>query len=755
MTRLVIVESPGKIQKIKSLLGEGYEVAASMGHIRNLLKGLNSIDIDNNFKPTYSNIESKKKTINDLKAKAKKADEIIIASDLDREGEAIGYHICKCLGLDVKTTQRIVFTEITQKAINEAIGNPRTLDMDMVNAQQARQILDLLVGFEISPILWNQLENNKLSAGRCQSPALKLIIDREQTIDKFSSNEYFTSDCVLSKEEMEFEGEFKEQFKTKQEVINMLEEAKTAKFIIKDVKKSKSKHSSSAPFITSSLQQEASNKLNMNPKCCMEAAQGLYEKGKITYMRTDSTNISLDCIKDIESYVKSEYSDKYYKFQTYTKKIANSQEAHEAIRPVQISETDIDDDGSGNEKRLYKLIWKRTVASQMTDQKLDVYKINTLMNDNHSIMSSYDVETFDGYTILDKKEKEDYTDILELVNSLTEGNELNCNEITAEEKWTKSMGRYTEASLIKELEKLGIGRPSTYSNIVTTVQERNYVIKDTKLGVEKEMLIIKLKNDKISEKKKKKKTDGEKNKLFPTDLGKRVIEFMDTNFKMILNYTYTSDIEDELDNVSNGKSIWYKIVERYYSQFHPIVLKFKENKKMYEKQDNITLGDGIQLFKNKWGKTIKNGDNYINLDCFKDLKSKDLDNIKYDDIDYLLEFPISIGYYENNELIMKYGQHGMYFTYNGKNYSIKGDMDTTQKLKTLLRETPYEKCIELIKEGSKIQTQIYKEFKDILVKNGRYGPYIQNGKKNVSIPKNIDPNKITLEQCKTLLKQKK
>lgn len=756
MSTLVIVESPGKIQKIKKILGNGYDVAASMGHLRDLGKGLGSIDVDNNFKPKYINIDSKLKTIKDLKTKAKNSDNVIIASDLDREGEAIGYHICKCLGLDIKTTPRIVFTEITKKAIDEAINNPRKLDMNMVNAQQARRILDRLVGFELSPILWAQLDNNKLSAGRCQSPALKLITDREDTINKFNGSGYFSGECILSKgEDIEFDGEFKDNFKNKEEVNSMMELAKVANFVISDIKKTKSKHSPSAPFITSSLQQEASNKLSMNPKSCMEAAQTLYEKGKITYMRTDSTCLSKDCMDGCKDYITNKWGKNYYKHRVYNKKVANSQEAHEAIRPVQMSEDSVGDDCSSYEKKLYKLIWKRTIMSQMEDQKLDVHKIITKM-DKYTINSSYDVETFDGYTIVDGKNKENPEDILELVNSLEKGDTLEYISITCEEKWTKPIGRFTEASLIKELEKMGIGRPSTYSNIVTTIQDRNYVIKDTKEGVEKEMSVIKLKGGKVTEKKKKKKVDGEKNKLFPTDLGMNVIGFMGEKFNMILDYKYTSTIEDHLDNISNGDSIWHEIVKHFYDQFHPIVSELKSTKKVYTKGENIILGEGIELFKNKFGKVIKYNDKYINLDCFKDLKSKDLENITYEDIEYLLDFPINIGNHEDKPIVFKYGQHGLYFTCNNKNYSVKGDISSTSKLKMIMREWTCDKCIDYINQTGKTQGNgIIKEFKDIIVRNGRYGPYVANGKKNASIPKTIDPKEITLEQCKTLLKQKK
>ena len=748
---LVIIESPAKCGKIQKYLGNQYIVKASFGHIRNLnkKKGIKAINIENNFKPSYSIIPCKQKYIKELKKHAKQCKEVIIATDLDREGEAIGYHIAKVLNLNLKTTKRIVYKEISKIALQNAIKNPRLLDINLINAQQARLILDYIIGFEISPVLWKYIRNH-LSAGRCQSPTLRLICDKNHEITNFNSKTYYDiSGTFGCNDNIKYEATSTNIINTKSEVISILELFKTATFKIYKILNSESKSKPPAPYITSTIQQDASNKLGLSLKVTMNVLQKLYEAGKITYMRTDSKVLSEICTNEIKEFVINKYGIKYHKMRKYKNKTQNVQEAHECIRPVDIKEVLLDN-FSNYETKLYSMIWKRTIASQMSEMITSIMKIEIKNNKNNFKFSTKFSKTiFLGYGII--YNLENINEIDKIRDYISDGKILKTISIISTEKITKASSRYTEASLVKNLEKNGIGRPSTYSSIVDTLFKRNYIIKESKEGIEKNIFIIELDtNNNISEKTKQIKLNSENKKLFVTDLGKMVNKFMIENFNSIVDYKFTSEIETTLDNIANGESNWVNLLDNSYKSFHPKVIELLANvpKKVWKNEKKV-LGinpknnKNIYCYKGKYGPVIQEGDKdikYVGLS-----KKTNISDITIETVLDILDYPKFIAKYNNKEIDMYYGQNGYYIKYNNKSYSITNKNMTLDEIK------------QIIKEKNK---SIIKEFSNgISIRVGKYGPYIlKSGKKAkiVSVPIELKDklDKIKYSECLKILNSK-
>ena len=748
---LVIIESPAKCGKIQKYLGNQYIVKASFGHIRNLnkKKGIKAINIENNFKPSYSIIPCKQKYIKELKKHAKQCKEVIIATDLDREGEAIGYHIAKVLNLNLKTTKRIVYKEISKIALQNAIKNPRLLDINLINAQQARLILDYIIGFEISPVLWKYIRNH-LSAGRCQSPTLRLICDKNHEITNFNSKTYYDiSGTFGCNDNIKYEATSTNIINTKSEVISILELFKTATFKIYKILNSESKSKPPAPYITSTIQQDASNKLGLSLKVTMNVLQKLYEAGKITYMRTDSKVLSEICTNEIKEFVINKYGIKYHKMRKYKNKTQNVQEAHECIRPVDIKEVLLDN-FSNYETKLYSMIWKRTIASQMSEMITSIMKIEIKNNKNNFKFSTKFSKTiFLGYGII--YNLENINEIDKIRDYISDGKILKTISIISTEKITKASSRYTEASLVKNLEKNGIGRPSTYSSIVDTLFKRNYIIKESKEGIEKNIFIIELDtNNNISEKTKQIKLNSENKKLFVTDLGKMVNKFMIENFNSIVDYKFTSEIETTLDNIANGESNWVNLLDNSYKSFHPKVIELLANvpKKVWKNEKKV-LGinpknnKNIYCYKGKYGPVIQEGDKdikYVGLS-----KKTNISDITIETVLDILDYPKFIAKYNNKEIDMYYGQNGYYIKYNNKSYSITNKNMTLDEIK------------QIIKEKNK---SIIKEFSNgISIRVGKYGPYIlKSGKKAkiVSVPIELKDklDKIKYSECLKILNLK-
>lgn len=699
MTILVIVESPAKCKKIQNYLGSNYIVHASYGHICNLdtSKGIKAIDINNNFKPYYKNSKDKTKIIKHLQALSKKCTEVIIASDLDREGEAIGYHLVRILGLNIHSTKRIIFNEISKKAILKAVKDYTYLDINKIQAQQARQIIDYLIGFSISPLLWKYVMN-KSSAGRCQSATLLLLHNK---YIKF--NEY--------KEEYEYnlKGSFKNidecsssfHTKNKQNITKFFEESKTAIFTIKSIKKTEHFIKPPKPFITSTIQQEASNKLKYSPKRTMMILQTLYEGGYITYMRTDSFILSKDSMNIIKDKVENLYGDNYHQKREYTNKSSNCQEAHECIRPVDCSRKTLQDvEKLGDEyKKMYELIWKRTTASQMSDNKKEKCKI-VIHNNKNSILFTKTLEKdlFLGFRIVYSEEKIDTITPLEKL--LQVDKIVDKEEFTSEQTYKSSIQMYSEATLIKDLEKKGIGRPSTYSNILDTLYKRKYIVKKNHKGIEKNIEIITLsKNNKINTKNKKTHINKQKNKLFISDIGIKVIEFMKTNFNDIINETYTATLEKSLDKIYNGELEWLSIIRSNYEMYSPKIKSLRskivnKDKKMIGLLEDS--GQKVFVYIGKYGKVAQVGE----------------ENVKY--------------------------------------YTIPDDMN--------INSVTISDVKKLIENKKKKDKQIIKVLNDkISIRKGQYGPYIMNKLKKIQfipIPKEKQNNmeSLTLKECKDIIK---
>ena len=759
---LVIVESPAKSQTIKKFLGPDFEVKASYGHTVDLpTKGM-GIDIENGFKPDYVVSPDKRKVLSELKRLSESAEKTWIATDEDREGEAIGWHIANQLKLDVKTTPRIVFHEITKTAIENAVKNPRTIDMHLVDAQQARRVLDRLVGFELSPVLWRKIKT-WLSAGRVQSVAVKLIVEREREIQSFEANSFFKVVAqFLTSEKKNLAAELSKQLKNEAETTKFLESLSGATYEVSDIEVKPGKKSPSAPFTTSTLQQEASRKLGFSVARTMQVAQKLYEAGHITYMRTDAVNLSDFAIQAAKAQIISEYGENYSKPTHYATKAKGAQEAHECIRPTHMENHIAGADPS--EKKLYQLIWKRTIASQMAPAELEKTKatIQISTTDKFKFIASGEVLKFDGFLKVymeSSDTEEDDEEIKGMLPLLKAGENLEENGILATEKFKQHPPRYTEASLVKKLEEQGIGRPSTYAPTISTIQKRGYVVKEDRPGRTRNYLELSLLEGKITRTEREQITGAEKQKMFPTDIGMIVTDFLDQNFADIMDYGFTANVEQEFDEIAEGKLQRVQMMEKFYGPFHAQVEETTGKERVNTERalgQHPSNGKPVIARMGRYGPMIQIGEQDDPEKKFASLPAgKTIETITLEEALQAFALPRSLGKREGEEVLASTGRFGPYVKYKSLFVSIKRDSGLDPFSITL------EEAIPMIQEKMEAEKNKYiNEFdyekEKIQVLNGPYGPYIKYAKKNYKIPKGWkDASDLTLEDCLALIGLKK
>ena len=764
---LVIVESPAKAKTIEKFLGADYKVMSSFGHIRDLRKKEISIDLDT-LEPHYEIPEEKKKLVSELRTQAKKANKVWLASDEDREGEAISWHLCEVLGLDEAKTNRIVFHEITKPAILEAIQHPRHIDMNLVNAQQARRVLDRIVGFRLSPVLWRKVKP-ALSAGRVQSVAVRLIVDREREIQQFKSETYYRVAAVFTYTspdgtQSEVKAELSSRLKSREEALALLEKCSKAAFHVESVTKKPLKHMPAPPFTTSTLQQEASRKLGFTVSQTMMVAQHLYENGHITYMRTDSVNLSSLCMGQSKSEVLNLFGKEYSKprnFQTHTK---GAQEAHEAIRPTQMDKQQIE--GNAQERKLYELIWKRTLASQMAEAQLEKTTIVIAMADEKgkaltdTFVASGEVVKFDGFMKVYHESTDDDMSVEEendrLLPPIKEGAPLQYQEVNATQRFTQGPLRYTEASLVHKLEELGIGRPSTYAPTISTIQQREYVQKGDKKGEERSYTVDTLKNGKISTAEKKEIIGGDKGKLLPTDTGTVVNDFLMKYFPEIMDYNFTATVETQFDKIAEGKAQWIAMIKKFYKSFEPVVertMNIRAEHKAGERQIGTDPKSGRPVFVKigRFGPIVQIGTaDDKEKPLFAQLPAdKSMETITLDEALQLFGLPRTVGEYEGHNVVIGAGRFGPYVLHNRKYVSLP----KTEDPYTVSLET----AVALIEEHRKQEAQrhikLFEEDDKMEVLNGRYGPYIAYDGKNYRLPKakHATAGDLTYEECMAIV----
>jgi len=754
---LVIVESPAKAKTIEGYLGKDFKVTSSMGHIRDLPKGSGAIDIENNFEPTYEVSPDKKDIISKLKKLAEDAEMVYLASDEDREGEAISWHLKEALDLNDAKIRRIVFTEITKKAILNSLENPRGIDIDLVNAQQARRVLDRLVGYELSPILWKKIKTG-LSAGRVQSVAVRLVVEREREITDFTTKSSYKVNALFDLGNgKNLVAELSERFETEEEAVGFLESCKGAAFSIADLQTKPLKRTPSPPFTTSTLQQEAARKLGFSVIQTMMVAQKLYEAGKISYMRTDSVNLSDEARTGAMNQIHSAYGKEFHQTRQFKTKSSSAQEAHEAIRPTDFSVMDPGADRNG--LRLYDLIWKRAIASQMADAALEKTTATIAISTTpKTLTATGEVIKFEGFlkVYMESGDDEDEEDDSKVLPPLSIGQTLLLDQLMAKQIFSRHPPRYTEASLVKKLEELGIGRPSTYAPTITTIQKRGYVVKEVREGTERKYTVLKLKDNEIDRIEETEITGAEKNKLFPTNTAMVVNDFLVEHFPDITDFSFTSEIEQEFDEIADGKLNWKKMIADFYSPFHKKV-SITEKVERSSVGKNKELGVDPKTGKNVYAKLGKFGayvqigenpdDNGGEKPKFASLRpGQFIENITLADAMELFKMPRDLGLFEDLPVVVAIGRFGPYVLHDKKFVSIPKDIDPYT--------IPSDKAIELI-EAKRIAdaNRIIKTFDenpDIQVLNGRFGPYIKAGKKNVKIPKGKEPASLTLEECLAL-----
>lgn len=747
---LVIVESPAKAKTIERFLGSNYTVKSSFGHIRDLEKKDLGIDIEHNFQPKYEITAEKKAVVKELKALAKEAKTVWLASDEDREGEAIAWHLFEVLQLKPENTKRIVFHEITKDAILHAIQNPRTIDLHLVDAQQARRVLDRLVGFEVSPVLWKKVKPS-LSAGRVQSVAVKLIVEREREIHAFREQSYFriTGDFgTTGKAALKAEAD--ERFSTPEETLRFLEACKRSVFTVSNVETKPAVRKPAPPFTTSTLQQEASRKLGFSVSQTMSVAQKLYEHGQITYMRTDSVNLSDLALRSAKAVICSTLGEKYSKTRKYTTHSKGAQEAHEAIRPTYMDQETIE--GNQNEKLLYELIYKRTLASQMADAQLEKTHISIEASESETAFTaSGEVVIFDGFLRMyresnDEEHDEEQADLLPPIHT---GDPLVRYQIVATEQYTLHPPRYTEASLVKKLEALGIGRPSTYAPIITNIQNRGYIIRESREGNEREIKQYLLEKEDIETKTLKKSFGAEKKKLFPSDMGMVVTDFLDANFPNIMNYNFTAEAEEALDNIAKGDVEWQKMIGQFYDPFHENVentLKHSErNTGARILGTDPVSSETVSVRIGRFGPIAQIGEGekirYASLQ-----KNQLIETITLEEALELFKFPRQLGLFEDKEVSVSIGRFGPYIKHDNKFVSLKKDEDNPG---TITLETAIQRIQE--KRESDKNKQIKSFDNGLMILNGRYGPYICFEKENYKIPKAKQAEALTLEECMEII----
>ena len=765
MKSLVIVESPAKANTINKILGKDFFVKASVGHVRDLVEGELGVDVNNNFQPKYEVPAGKKKVVAELKKIAKGADTVWLATDEDREGEAIAWHLSEALDLSENKTRRITYSEITKDAIQKAIENPRTIDKNLVDAQQARRVLDRLVGYEISPILWKKVKP-ALSAGRVQSVAVRLIVEREREIQNFKSVSSYKVSAVFLNEKNELvKAELPKKFQTKEEAKAFLEKCKGAEFSIASIETKPAKKSPSAPFTTSTLQQEAGRKFGYSVAQTMRIAQGLYESGKITYMRTDSVNLSDTALGQAKNEIEKLYGKDFLNIRRYKTKSKGAQEAHEAIRPAYLSVYKIE--GDAQDRRIYDLIWKRTIASQMSDALLEkttaIIRVSTPLENvsltgstaDENFVAQGEVLKFEGFlkVYLEGKDEEDEENAEGILPPLKIGEKLSNREITATERFTYHPPRYTEATLVRKLEELGIGRPSTYAPTIFTIQKRNYAVKEDRDGVKRNFSCLTLKNGNIIAEEKSENTGAEKSKLFPTDIGMVVNDFLMDNFKDIMDFNFTAKVEEEFDEIARGKLAWTKMLAKFYKPFHKIVEDTAETSARQSGErvlgkDPVT-GKQVIVRLGKFGPIVQIGHQedeekprYASL-----RKHQRTDTITFEQAMELFNLPRSLGTHEGAEVVVNIGRFGPYIKYRDEYVSIPKNED------------PHTISLERVKEilnGPRLPKVLGKfQDEDIVAAKGRFGPYVKYKNIFASLGKGEDPLCVTLERAIELVTAKK
>ncbi|HMO38303.1 MAG TPA: type I DNA topoisomerase [Saprospiraceae bacterium] len=761
---LLIVESPAKAKTIEKYLGKDFAVKSSYGHVRDLEKGDNAVDIDNDFAPKYIVSPEKKKVVKELKDWVKKVDEVWLATDEDREGEAISWHLCQVLGLDEAITKRIVFREITKPAIQNAIQQPRTVDIDLVNAQQTRRILDRLVGYKLSAVLWRKIKSG-LSAGRVQSVALKLVVEREREINQFNTTPFYRIAAIFTVKNEQgksvaLKAEAPQRFDAEKDAETFLQNCIGATFKIDNIEVRPLKRRPAAPFTTSTLQQEASRKLGFSVSRTMSVAQRLYEAGHITYMRTDSTNLSSTAVQTIAQEIEKQYGKQYVQTRNYKNKVANAQEAHEAIRPTYIDRHSITSDR--DEQRLYELIWKRTIASQMADAQLEktVVKIGISTMPAEHLAAEGEVLKFDGFlkVYLESKDDDEEEETKGMLPPLKKGQVLPLQEMTATERFTRPPARFTEASLVKRLEELGIGRPSTYAPIISKIMEeaRGYVVKETREGVERKYRVLTLSHNEIKKKMDTELTGAVSNRLFPTDMGITVSDFLDEHFKEVMNYQFTAEIEKQFDEISNGKQQWTSILKDFYQPFNATVKSTMENADRPSRERILgkdpASGHTVLTRMTRNGAVVQIGTpeelpedakpRYANLQ-----PGQSIDTITYEEAMKLFELPRTLEPYQGEEVAIGTGRYGPYVKFGEKFISIPRHEDPL----ALSRERAIELIVQKLREDAPVGT--YKG-EPITKGKGRFGPFLKWKDYFVNVPKKYDFERISLEDMHTLIEAK-
>ena len=759
---LVIVESPAKAKTIEKYLGKDFIVKSSVGHIRDLVKKGLGVDIESNFSPSYEISEDKKQIVEELKKLAKEAEIVWLATDEDREGEAISWHLLEALEVEESKTKRIVYNQITESAIKKAIQNPKTIDYDLVNAQQARRILDRLVGFELSPVLWKKVKPS-LSAGRVQSVTVRLVVEREREVLAFKPESYFKIKAHFDvKGSAILKAELAEKLKTESDAMSFLQSCLGAYYSIESIQKKPGKKSPAAPFTTSTLQQEASRKLGYSVSQTMSIAQRLYEAGHITYMRTDSVHLATEAVGAIEDEITKSYGSEYANPRTFKSGNKGAQEAHEAIRPTNFAKHELDE--NTQEARLYSLIWKRTVASQMTDAKLERSTVNiAISSSDRMLKATGEIVVFDGFLKLYMESTDD--DISDnpekngMLPPLNEGESLILTDMMANQRYSHHPARYTEASLVKKLEELGIGRPSTYAPTISTVIRRGYVVKEDREGIERETRVITLENDLINAVTKTEIAGAERSKLFPTDIGTVVNDFLVENFERILDYNFTAEVEKEFDDIAQGNKGWQDMIGAFYHPFHKNIEHTIEHSERATGERHLGVDD--KTGKNVYvrigrfgpmaqiGETPDPDDKEAEKPQFSSLrKGQRIEDISLEEALELFKLPRQVGEYEDKVVTIGVGRFGPYVRHNSKFVSIPKEEDPL--------EIELNRAIELIEEKRKADIEKFinsfeTEEGEIQVLNGRWGPYISFNKKNFKIPKDVEAKDLSLEDCQKII----
>ncbi len=754
---LMIVESPAKAKTIEKYLGEDFIVKASFGHVRDLPKSDDAIDVEHGFNPKYEVLADKKDVIKELKKLAKEAEVVWLATDEDREGEAISWHLAEVLGLDPATAKRVVFNEITKTAVTNAVAKPRLINIDLVNAQQARRVLDRLVGFKLSPLLWSKIKTG-LSAGRVQSVAVRVIVEREREIMAFESSSAFRvrAEFDLGKGVV-LEADLKQRFSEEEDLQNFLQSCIGAEYVISKLETKPGKKSPAAPFTTSTLQQEASRKLSFSVAQTMRVAQGLYEAGFITYMRTDSNNLSEFAINQAGEVISDLFGPEYHEPRKYKSKNSSAQEAHEAIRPTDMSQADLGKDSA--EQRLYDLIRKRTLASQMANAITEKTTATIGISSSPELfVASGEVLKFEGFlkVYIEGKDDEDDDDAAPegVLPPLNEGQVLDLNQIVGRERFTNHPPRYTEASLVKKLEELGIGRPSTYAPTISTIQRRNYVSKETRDGTERSYRIHKLADDEIKATQGSEITGAEKNKLFPTDLGMMVTDFLIDYFPAVLDYSFTAKVEEEFDEIAAGGKAWNQMIQGFYGDFSAKVIDTKANADRVNKElilgTDPKTGKRLSVRFGKYGPFAQIGDQDDPDKKYASLRSDQrLETITAEEALELFKLPRILGQKDEVDIKVNIGRFGPYVQLAKKFYSIPKGEDPY--------EVTLERALEIIaaKDLADANKIIHEFNEDVTVLNGRWGPYIKAHGKNIKIPKDTEAKDLTLEDCLKLYEEQK